>query len=196
MKKKWLKEPLNAIFKGLFVILSIFWLFISLSFAVNCFSRVYLYPLGEKETVIKYSNYYGLDSKMVFSIIKIESGFDANAKSSAGAVGLMQITPETGEYIAKLQGVQDYDLINPKTNVNFGCFYIKYLLSRFNDIQTVLCAYNAGEGNVSNWLKNQEYSKDGKTLYHIPFAETSNYIKKFHKTFAKYNKLYGKILDK
>ena len=196
MKKNNFKLSFKTISKVLFVILSGFWLVISLSFAVNCFSRVYLYPLGEKDIVLKYSNYYGLDSKIIFSIIKIESGFDRNAKSRAGAVGLMQITPETGDYIAELQGVENYDLTEAKTNVKFGCFYIKYLFTRFDDIDTAICAYNAGEGNVSIWLKNQEYSEDGKTLKEIPFPETNNYIKKFHKTFAKYDKLYGKILDK
>ena len=196
MKKSYLKSPLGLLFKITVGILSLFWITMCLGFAVNCFSRKYLYPTHYKDTVVKYADYYGLDQTLIFSVIKVESGFDKNAVSDAGAVGLMQITPDTGEYIANLQGVEHYDLLDPVTNINFGCYYIKYLFMKFKNTDTALCAYNAGEGNVSLWLQNKEYSADGKTLTTVPFSETREYIKKIHETFSKYKKLYGNILDK
>ena len=108
----------------------------------------------------------------------------------------MQITDKTGAYIASLLSVEIYDLFDAKTNVKFGCFYIKYLIERFNFIDTAVCAYNAGEGNVSLWLKNPQYSADKKTLSYIPFYETRQYLNKIKKSFIKYQKLYRNILDK
>ena len=108
----------------------------------------------------------------------------------------MQITPKTGEYIAKLSGAKKYDLLDAETNISFGCYYLSYLYDKFDKIETVICAYNAGEGNVSEWLKNEEYSNDGESLRVVPYSETREYIKKIKKTFEKYKKLYGNILDK
>ncbi|MBR2449443.1 MAG: lytic transglycosylase domain-containing protein [Clostridia bacterium] len=196
MRKSYLKSPLGIVFKITVGILSIFWIAMCLNFTANCFSRKYLYPTLYKEAVIKYSDYYGLNSTLIFSVIKVESSFNKNAVSDAGALGLMQITPDTGKYIAKLQGIERYDLTDPTTNINFGCYYIKYLIMKFDNLDTALCAYNAGEGNVSLWLQNKEYSADGTTLTNVPFTETREYIKKIHQTFSKYKKLYGNILDK
>ena len=67
-----------------------------------------------------------------------------------------------------------------------GCYYLKYLFDRFKNVNVVLCAYNAGEGNVRKWLKNKEYSLDGKTIKSIPFNETDKYVKKINKTYKKY----------
>ncbi len=184
------------IYKILTVILCLFWGVFALLGMNTCVAKKYLYPLKDKQIVFEYADMYGLERALVFSIIKVESSFDANAKSSAGALGLMQITPDTAEYIAFLQGIKNYDLKNKRTNVNFGCFYIKYLMQKFKDKQTAIVAYNAGEGNVSLWLNNPEYSNDKITLKKIPFPESREYVKKINQTFAKYKKLYGNILDK
>ena len=111
-------------------------------------------------------------------------------------MGLMQITSSTGNFIANNLNVKDYSLLNPKTNILFGCWYLKYLKNKFNNLNVVVAAYNAGEGNVANWLSNSNYSLDGKTLNAIPFSETKRYVDKFATTFAKYKKLYENILDK
>ena len=108
----------------------------------------------------------------------------------------MQITPKTAEYISKILNVETYDLFNPDDNVKFGCFYVKYLSNKFLGLKEILCAYNAGEGNVSNWLKDKKYSLDGKTLIKIPFSETNDYVKKVSKNLTYYKKYYNKLLDK
>ena len=70
----------------------------------------------------------------------------------------MQITQSTGKYIADLLGEKDFNLFDIDCNIKYGCYYLRYLLIKFNCIQTALCAYNAGEGNVRKWLNNPKYS--------------------------------------
>ena len=146
--------------------------------------------------IIEYADYYGLDRALIFAVVKTESGFDENAKSKAGALGLMQITEKTADYIAQKLCVPNYNIMDVETNINFGCYYIKYLITRFNHLDTALIAYNAGEGNVSTWLTDKRYSDDGKSLKSTPYQESNEYIIKIHKNFEKYKKLYKKILDK
>ncbi len=160
------------------------------------YNKRYVYPLKYKEIVCEYADYYGLDRALIFAVIKTESSFNPNAKSKKGAIGLMQITKKTGDYIAQKLGVEKYNLLDSNDNINFGCYYIKYLYARFKDMDTALVAYNAGEGNVSLWLMDKNLSSDGKTLESIPYKESREYIKKIHKNFEKYKKLYKKILDK
>ncbi len=179
----------------------LFVVIICLTFLSGCLGYVwlqkkYVYPLDYKKEVFESSYEFNLDKALVFALIKTESSFNKKAVSEKGAVGLMQVTVKTAEFIAKELNVKEYDLYNPKTNIRFGCYYLKYLIKGFNNVRTALCAYNAGEGNVRNWLKNPQNSKDGKTLNKIPFKETREYVERIEKSFAKYTKLYGKILDK
>ncbi len=186
---------LRILYRVLTVTVIAFWAcFIVLSGYSKIMKKIY--PLKYEDEIVKYCDYYDLDKYLVFAIVKVESDFNEKAVSSKGAMGLMQITPKTGEYIAKLNGARHYDLLDGETNISFGCYYVSYLLNRFDNIDTVICAYNAGEGKVSEWLKNSEYSEDGKTIKSVPFNETHQYIKKIKKTFQKYKKLYENILDK
>ena len=195
MKKK--RDNLLKIIKRITVmVFVVFWAMMFLGVCYRGVQRRYFYPLDYKRIVFESSDYYRLKRELVFSVINVESGFNAKVVSSAGAIGLMQITEQTAKYIADLQGVENYDLFDPKTNVWFGCFYLKYLLEKFKDEQTAICAYNAGEGNVIIWLNNPEYSKDKKRVEKIPFKETEEYVKKIVKSKEKYKKLYGNILDK
>ena len=82
------------------------------------------------------------------------------------------------------------ELYRGEFNVKIGCLYLNYLLSRFRDEETALAAYNAGEGKVSEWLRNSKYSKDGISLSHIPYRETEEYIKKVKKFRKFYNFFY------
>ena len=90
----------------------------------------------------------------------------------------------------------DYEIFSIDTNIRYGCYYLRYLIDKFKVEKTALSAYNAGEGNVLSWLKNNKYSIDGKSLNTIPFKETEEYIKKVYKSYDKYRKLYGNIVDK
>ena len=196
LKRKLSDKFYKRAYRILTAILAVYWITFLFCGVARCGVVSYAYPLKYKEVIYKYADYYDLERALIFSVVKTESSFDETAKSKAGALGLMQITPDTGKYIAGKLGVESYDLLDVETNINFGCFYIKYLYIRFKNIDTAMIAYNAGEGNVALWLINPEYSLDGKTIKDVPFPETAGYIKKIRENFSKYKKLYGKILDK
>lgn len=174
----------------------ILWGCFFIAMSSNLVTKKYFYPLKYKEEIFEFADYYDLDRALVFSIVKVESYFDKNAVSKAGAKGLMQLTDETASFIAKNKGLTNYDLFDVKTNLDFGCYYVKYLSQKFLSVDTMLCAYNAGEGRVSEWLINTEYSSDKITLFYVPFNETREYVQKINESLTKYRKLYGKLLDK
>ena len=142
----------------------------SIFFVYNLALKKIIYPIKFEEYVNAYCKEFSLEQCFVYSIIKAESNFNKNAKSAKGATGLMQIMPSTGEFIADKLKLNSYDLYSPKDNIRFGCFYLRYLFNKFNDVNTVLGAYNAGEGKVRNWLMNKEYkvnnifNESGQTL--------------------------------
>ena len=106
------------------------------------------------------------------------------------AVGLMQLMPETAEYVRAMHGYAKGELTDPAYNILLGSAYLSYLLGKYRDIDTALAAYNAGEGRVSLWLRDEAYSQDGKTILSTPFPETNGYLKKVKKNFKIYRILY------
>jgi len=147
--------------------------------ALLCFKI--LYPEKYKEEVNEYAAQYGFSPALIFAVIRTESDFDAAAVSRAGAAGLMQLMPATAAFTAGKIGMAGFEisgLYNPAINIRLGCAYLRYLADKFADMRLALYAYNAGEGNVAAWLINPDYSRDGKTLYKIPFKETRQYYKR------------------
>ncbi len=116
--------------------------------------------------------------------------------SRSGAIGLMQVMPETGEWIAgKLNktGFTAEDLKDPDTNIQFGCWYLRFLLDRYSSNQThAVAAYNAGHGNVDAWLMDPSVTTDNM-LTNIPFPETDDYVEKVLRAHEKYEELYTNI---
>lgn len=150
------------------------------------------YPHKYEEFVEKYSAEFGLDSALLYAVIRTESSFDPSAVSSADAVGLTQITPETFEWLRmKLGETQgELSLLDPETSVKYGAFFLSYLLDEFGETPVALAAYHAGRGRVNSWLKDSEISPDGKTLTKIPISETAHYVKKVTKALNIYSNLY------
>ena len=169
-------------------------------FFLVCFTgyavRRIVYPLKYKEEIVETADRYSLSRALVFSMVKVESGFKKDAESGKGAVGLMQITVNTAEYIKEKRGLEGYDLKSVKDNLDFGCYYFRYLLNKFGETDTAIIAYNAGEGRTAAWLKDERYSSDRRTLFKVPYAETESYLKKIKESLRNYTKLYGKLLDK
>jgi len=135
-----------------------------------------VHPLKYKEYISEASALYGVDRVLIASVINAESSFRPNAVSNKGAVGLMQIMPATGEWVAKKMniGFDDETLFDPRTNILIGTFYLNYLLGKFKDIQTALIAYNAGEGKVQAWLA----EAGTPVLTSCPYPVTNKYVKK------------------
>ena len=178
------------------VVICAFWTFFILFVINKSLIKRYEYPLKYKEEIFSISNTFGLDSALIFSMIKTESSFNEKAQSKKGAKGLMQLLDSTAKFIAEMQGVERYDIFDVKTNLSFGCCYLKYLSKKFSNLKTAIVAYNAGEGNVTEWLANKEYSKDGRNLTKIPFRESREYLEKIEKSLSNYKILYKNILDK
>lgn len=155
------------------------------------------YPLYYKGYIGESANKYSIDPYLIAAIINVESGFDKEAKSSKDARGLMQIAEQTGEWGAKELKIDHYqkeDLFDPKLNIEFGSWYLQRLGKEFDgDLNLILAAYNGGSGNVNKWLKDKNYSKDGKKLDKIPFEETENYVKRVNLNYETYKRLYGDI---
>ena len=150
--------------------------------------------IPEEEIIWKYDDFvkeyslkYGISPSLVYAVIKCESNFDEKAVSHAGASGLMQLMPKTFEWIIpELEEGETFDIFSPRQNIEAGCKYLTYLYKRFKVTETVLAAYNAGEGTVYSWLQNPEYSDDGITLKEIPYSETKIYVNKVMKRFEEY----------
>ena len=150
-----------------------------------------LYPNNYKAEVDKYSRRYDVSAELVYAVIRAESKFDKDAVSDKGAKGLMQIMDTTGEWAAKKIKIKNPDLFDPDTNIEIGTYYLSYLLDFYDgDEICAVAAYNAGPANVSEWLADKRYSKNGKTLDKIPFAETETYVKRVMENVEKYGFLY------
>lgn len=142
----------------------------------------------------KYSEENGLDRYLVYAVIKAESNFNPNVKSNADARGLMQLMEETAverSNVIDNEDVEAYDLYDPETNIKLGTSYLSYLLNLY-DGNTVLAiiAYNAGLGNVQQWIKDGVIQSDGSDIENIPFKETENYVRKILRDYQMYLKIY------
>ena len=153
------------------------------------------YPRIYSEFVQKYSDAFGVPESIIYAVLKAESDFDKNAVSSSDppALGLMQLTEETYEWVSSYllkEPVSAFSIYDPDTNIRNGTRYLAYLYVRFDSWDTAFAAYNAGPGNVKKWLEDPECSDDGKTLKYIPFKETRNYVKRVNDFKKHYDKLY------
>lgn len=156
------------------------------------FCNAITHPVKYKNEIIFYAKQNQLAPALVASVINVESGFNPNSKSKKNAIGLMQIKLTTANYLCEIYGeksIGENELFLVDINIKFGCRYLKYLMKKFSNLNTVLACYNAGETRVRTWL-NSEYSNDGKTLNFIPFIETKNYILKVDKNIKFYEKIY------
>ena len=147
------------------------------------------YPLEYDAAIRGYAGERRLDPALVAAVVYVESRFDPNAESSAGALGLMQILPTTGEYIAQQTGGDAFvvaDLRNPDLNVRYGTWLLQYLGDRYDgDMRAALAAYHAGPTNVDRW-------RDDGTG--IGFPETRRYVDEVLRVRAVYRRAYPELV--
>ncbi len=152
------------------------------------------YPQPNRDIVFSEAYESKVDPYLVFAIIRAESKFQTAAESPAGARGLMQIMPDTAQWIAEQQGVTDYstiDLHDPQDNIQLGCWYLSNLIEEFNgNLPLVVAAYNAGRGTVSEWVASGQWNGDPGQLDQIPFEETRRYVKNVLKNYEAYQEIY------
>jgi peptidoglycan lytic transglycosylase len=146
------------------------------------------YPLKYESIVRGHARNYRLDPALLAAVIDQESKFRPDVKSSSGAVGLMQLLPDTAKGIAVHTGGTQFrvqDLYNPEINVRYGAWYLRHLLDKYGDERTALAAYNAGQENVDEWRS------AGRG---IAFSETRHYVKRVERLKTLYRRGYGKEL--
>jgi peptidoglycan lytic transglycosylase len=146
------------------------------------------YPLRYEEFVVGHADNYRLEPQLLAAMIYQESKFDADARSSSGAVGLMQLLPETGQGIADRTGGNNWrpaDLLDPELNIRYGAWYLRHLLDKYEDERLALAAYNAGQTNVDGW---RERGVD------IQFPETRHYVERVQELKRIYADAYASEL--
>lgn len=160
------------------------------------FQKKYLYPFPYQHLIYQYSLENNLDPMLVAGVIRTESKFIATARSPKGATGLMQLMPETAEWVAEKMERSDFkleDLKDPETNIALGTWYLASLYKEFNDNDVLaLAAYNGGRGNVRQWMRQYGWSMTFRDNSQIPFKETREYVGKVIYNKNRYQELYGR----
>lgn len=150
------------------------------------------HPLRYEDLIRSESLKYGLDPSFVAGVVYTESRFKPDVQSHRGAYGLMQLLPQTANFISKRNGIQG-DYRDPKTNLKIGIWYLNYLDERYlGDERLMLAAYNSGEGQVDEWASDKSFDV-GKD---IPFQETRDYVNNVLEAQKTYEELYGRDLDR
>lgn len=154
-------------------------------------------PLAHEDIIRQQASDKDLDPSLLAAVIYAESRF-RDATSHAGARGLMQITPDTAHYIARLSGGTEFeqgDLSTPQINISYGAYYLRYLLRRYGDNTVLaLAAYNGGEGNVDRWIADASMAERAFVIDQIPFAETRKYVGRVLDARAQYRDKYSREL--
>ena len=152
-------------------------------------------PLRHEDIIRQQAREKGLDPALIAGVIYTESHFRDNQTSSAGALGLMQLTPTTARYIAHKSGGTQFvvdDLATPQVNIAYGTYYLRYLLRRYDGNEDfALAPYNAGEGNVDKWIAAARERDRALTIDAIPYAETRAYVSRVERAKREYRRAYG-----
>lgn len=154
------------------------------------------YPMEYTDLIRSQAAQEGLEPAYVAAVILAESSYNPQAVSSVNAQGLMQIMPETGAWIAGKfdETYVDGCLFDPETNIRYGCWYLGYLLRRYDgDKMCSTAAYHSGQGTVDGWLADPEYSADGKTLKNIGGPRANTYVGRVLEYYEKYTELYNAL---
>ena len=168
--------------------------------AVPLFRRAYndlSLPLSYAPIIRQQAAEKGLDPALIAAVIYAETKYDPRP-SAAGAEGLMQILPQTAEFLARRSGATTFhvaDLQNPAVNIAYGSYYLRYLLNEYHNNEVLaLAAYNGGETNVNRWLANARRTGRAFTVWQIPFAQTQAYVIKVMQAQRDYQSTYASQL--
>jgi len=150
-----------------------------------------LYPLAFVDPITHWSQQRNLNPLLVIALIRQESRFQPAIRSSAGATGLMQVMPATASWIAEQTKLNHYQLQSPVDNIKLGTWYLDYTHDSYNNNSLLAVAsYNAGPGNVAEWVKKGLRDPD-VFVEAIPFPETKGYVKAVFKNYWNYQRLYN-----
>ncbi|CAG7655975.1 lytic transglycosylase domain-containing protein [Paenibacillus allorhizosphaerae] len=153
-----------------------------------------LYPIQYENEIRTSAQKYGLDPFLIAAIMRVESNFKTGVESKKGAYGLMQLMPDTSDWIIdKGNFSSNYrsQLDNPAVSIELGSWYLNWMHKQFNgNMIAVIAGYNAGHGKVSRWLQEQEWDGTLKNTDMIPYGETRHYVQRVVYYYNKYDQLY------
>lgn len=181
--------------KSVLWIISIVIIIVFLAFNKNNILKIF-YPKKYEEIVSLYAEEYNVDENLIYAVIKAESNFDENAVSNKNALGLMQIMEDTAKDIAKKNNIKvdennaRQDILDINNNINIGTKYLSTLLEKYQNTELALAAYNAGTGNVDNWIEKKILNEDGSNIENVPFKETNNYVRIILQSYKIYSEIY------
>lgn len=161
-------------------------------------ARTYAYPLEHRAEVLAAAQANKVPYSLVAGVILAESKFNAKAESAPGALGLMQLMPDTAHWIADQineSKLTEDEIKDPATNIRLGTWYLGYLLKEFHGNEILaLAAYNAGRGHVEDWMKQYGWDYSFSDISAIPFTETRLYVNTVLSNKEKYESLYSGIV--
>ena len=151
-----------------------------------------LFPLPYEKSIVGWSQKRQLNPLLVASLIRQESRFEREIRSPVGATGLMQVMPSTADWIAPKINLKNYSLTNSQDNINLGTWYFQHTHEEYsNNSALAVASYNAGPGNVANWLKEHQGSDPDLFIENIPFSETQNYVESVFGNYWNYMRIYN-----
>jgi len=164
----------------------------------------WIYPIKFEEEIEEAARTYGVDKHLLAAIIRAESNYRSDKVSAKGAVGLMQIMPETADWLAAIAGLEPPlgdRLFEPELNIRIGAMYVRMLTEQFadrmgrdepaSDLALIAAAYNAGPGAVGRWLADGTWSGKYRESGQIPYGETRHFVERVIYYYNKYQQIYG-----
>lgn len=151
-----------------------------------------LYPFPFASAIARWSTERRLNPLLVTALIRQESRFEPQIRSVVGAAGLMQVMPDTASWIQSKTGIKTYNLDNPEDNISLGTWYLDYTHQEYADHSLyAVASYNAGPGNVADWIARRNYADVDDFVDKIPFPETKGYVESVFGGYWNYLRLYN-----
>ncbi|WP_312876088.1 lytic transglycosylase domain-containing protein [Paenibacillus alginolyticus] len=154
-----------------------------------------LYPIYFEQEIRQSAAKHNIDPFLIAAIIKVETNYKYHLESRKGALGLMQLMPDTADWIVESTNLGPHmqeDLLKVDVNINLGSWYLSWLKKHYNgNLIYAIAAYNAGQGNVNKWKKNNVWDGSEAHINQIPFGETRHYVQRVLYYYEKYTKLYS-----
>ncbi|KGE16313.1 lytic transglycosylase domain-containing protein [Paenibacillus wynnii] len=156
----------------------------------------WFYPIYYKDEIRKHSQTYNIDPFLVAAIIRVETNYKTGRESKKGALGLMQLMPDTANWALEKAKLPDVSLERlkqePSANIELGTWYLRSLSRQFDGNRiAVIAAYNAGPGNVQRWLKQGAWDGTEEAVKSIPIGETRHYVQRVIYYYEQYTEIYS-----
>jgi soluble lytic murein transglycosylase len=197
VRKSWL-NPVKGTWPGrkkVWVLLALLWV---LCLIVAHWLECLIYPLRYEELILNSAEATGADPFLIMAVIRVESRFQLDRESAAGAQGLMQLMPETMDWMIRRGGFSPAlkkHIRDPAINIHMGAWYLAYLTKRYHGNKVAaIAAYNGGHNRVSRWLDQGVWDGTRQGAVRIPIKETREYVYRVSHYYQKYKECYQDLI--